>query len=147
VVEVRAAYGSKIGAQKYARRAGRPARNTKWKSSTLKGVATHIDPKPCAGRRDAGSEASVAVVRRLANRAAKDFKYQSADVVELDGRQYECAFYASARSALRGRRAWHAYTFLVREAEYLRIGSATKEPASGSPFRRTKDQASVGPSD
>jgi len=85
------------------------------------GVATHIDPKPCAGIREDVDEASVG--GRAGQPLSRDRKLiPGADAVcAVEGNMAKSAN-ASTWPTWRGRRTWHARTLLVREPGGLRIG-------------------------
>ena len=84
-----------------------------------KGVATHIDPKPCVGGREGIDEASAGARAGRPLSLEKCVIVRSADAVTTaEGNTRERAI-ASARSAPRGLRTRHARTFLAREPGYL----------------------------
>ena len=79
-----------------------------------KGVATHLGPEPCGGRRKATTEASVGV---RAGRAIEPRKCvaQGADaVVPAEGNRSAGAT-ASRSTTLRGQRPRHARKLIARE--------------------------------
>ena len=85
------------------------------------GVAIHIGPEPCAVTREGVGEASVG------ERAGQPLSHDSgaipgADAVQVaEGKTKGCDS-ASAPTAWRGRRPWHARTFLAREPGDLSSG-------------------------
>jgi hypothetical protein len=88
----------------------------------MQGLANHIVPKPCAVGRETGGEASVGVyIGRLIeprkSNSPERRRRRACSEGNMDARGI-----ASAHPALRGRRGWHVYTFLVREPGELRIG-------------------------
>jgi hypothetical protein len=91
------------------------------------GVAIHIGPEPCVAGREASGEAS------LGDGAGQPLSRErkivpGADAVpmaegEMDGRAS-----ASARTARRGHRPWHARTLLAREPGGLAFGRRRRPP-------------------
>ena len=84
------------------------------------GVATHIDPEPCEGRREAVVEASAGA------RAGQPLSHDRVLIPDADTLQYvegNIPQRASARAAgiRRGRRPWHARTLFAREPGDLRL--------------------------
>ena len=82
------------------------------------GLANHIDPEPCVGAREGADEASAGddAGQPLSR---ERFSVPGADAVgSAEGNTVERAI-ASARSARRGLRPWHAWTLLEREPGYL----------------------------
>ena len=97
------------------------------------GVATHIDPKPCAGIREDVGEASVG--GRAGQPLSRDRKLiPGADAVcVVEGNMSKSAN-ASPWATRRGRRTWHARTLLGREPDFLpmvkgKLGGAVTPPA------------------
>jgi hypothetical protein len=85
------------------------------------GVATHIGPKPCAGIREDVGEASAG--GRAGQPLSRDRKrIPGADAVCVAEGNMSKRANASAWTAWRGRRTWHARTLLVREPGDLRVG-------------------------
>ncbi len=90
------------------------------KVSDDKDVASHIDPKPCVGVREGGSEASVGAC--AGRPLSPENSLLGADsVVQAEG---ETAMFVSARASLtrRGRRPRHVQKFLAREPGGLGVG-------------------------
>src|SRR3974390_2018137 len=85
------------------------------------GVANHIDLKLCAGvREDVGEESAKERAGQPLSR--ESYFNPGADAVQTaEGNMNGCVN-ASARSAWRGRRPWHARTLLEREPGDLRTG-------------------------
>ena len=85
------------------------------------GVANHIGPEPCAGIREDVGEASVG--ERAGQPLSRErYLIPGADaVLTAEGNMIGRAT-ASARTARRGRRPWHARTLLAREPGDLRTG-------------------------
>ena len=119
--------------------AGRPARSRWCKSTAMKGVATHIGPKPCAGIREDVGEASAG--ERAAQPLSRDRKLISgADTVcVVEGNMSKSAN-ASTWPARRGRRTWHARTLLVRNREVsgLAVGSTGLTVRGGKARSRSR---------
>jgi hypothetical protein len=84
------------------------------------GVATHIDPKPCAGIREDIGEAS-AGERTGQPLSRESDKSQGADAVSFVEGNTGGHVTASIRPALRGLRPWHVRTLLVREPGDLQL--------------------------
>src|SRR5512145_3194607 len=80
----------------------------------MKGVATHIGPKPCAGIREDVGEASAG--ERAGQPLSRDRKLiPGADAVcVVEGNMPKSAN-ASTWATWRGRRTWHARMLLARE--------------------------------
>jgi hypothetical protein len=78
------------------------------------GLATHIDPKPCAGIREDAGEAS-AGERRGQPLSRESVLTQGADAVSVAEGNMAGHVSASVRSTLRGLRPWHVRKLLVRE--------------------------------
>jgi len=78
------------------------------------GLATHIDPKPCAGIREDAGEAS-AGERTGQPLSRESVLTQGADAVSVAEGNMAGHVSASVRSTLRGLRPWHVRTLLVRE--------------------------------
>jgi hypothetical protein len=78
------------------------------------GVANHTGPESCAVYREVCGEALTG--ERAGQPLSRETTLiQDADVVTLtEGKTVGCDI-ASARAVLRGRRPWHARTFLARE--------------------------------
>ena len=85
------------------------------------GVATHINPKPCAGVREDVGEASAG--EHIGQPSSREIVViPGADAVHLsEGKMDGCAN-ASARPTWRGLRPWHVWTLLAREPGDLWIG-------------------------
>lgn len=85
------------------------------------GVANHIDPEPCAGIREDDGEASAG---EGAGQPLSRERYftPGADAVQVAEGNMVGRASASARSARRGRRPWHAQTLLAREPGDLPTG-------------------------
>ena len=78
------------------------------------GVATRIGPEPCVAGREAGGEASAG------DGAGQPLSRErqvllGADAVEMAEGETNGRASASARTARRGQRPWHAPTLLARE--------------------------------
>ena len=91
------------------------------------GVATHIDPEPCEGRREAAVEASAGA------RAGQPWSHDRILIPDADTLQYvegNIPQRVTARAAgiRRGRIPWHACTLFAREPGDLASGQ------DGSPF-------------
>ncbi len=85
------------------------------------GVASHIDPEPCVGRREATGEASVG--ERAGQPLSRDScVIPGADAVQNAEGNTEGRASASALTARRGHRPWHAWTLLAREPGDLSFG-------------------------
>jgi hypothetical protein len=85
------------------------------------GVAARIGPKPCAGIREGGGEASVG--ERIGQPLSLEKMFISgADVFGLTEGNMDGRVSASARPTRRGRRHWHVRTLFVREPGDLMIG-------------------------
>ncbi len=85
------------------------------------GVANRIGPEPCVGAREGVGEASVGEC--VGQPLSRDsLIVPGADVVRFTEGDMESAKIASARSARRGRRTWHARKLLVREPGGLGFG-------------------------
>jgi hypothetical protein len=78
------------------------------------GLATHIDPKPCAGIREEAGEAS-AGERTGQPLSRESVLTQGADAVSVAEGNMAGHVSASVRSTLRGLRPWHVRKLLVRE--------------------------------
>ena len=78
------------------------------------GVANHIGPEPCVGIREDAGEASVGgcVGQPLSREIGLVL---GADAVTLAEGNTAARDIASAQSARRGLRTWHAHTLLARE--------------------------------
>ena len=84
------------------------------------GVATHIDPEPCEGRREAVVEASAGA------RAGQPLSHDRILIPDADTLQYvegniPQPVIARAAGIRRGRRPWHARTLFAREPGDLRL--------------------------
>jgi Transposase domain (DUF772) len=84
------------------------------------GVATHIDPEPCEGIREAAFEASAGV------RAGQPWSHDRIHIPGADTLQYvegniPQPVTARAAGTRRGRRPWHARTLFAREPGDLRL--------------------------
>ena len=78
------------------------------------GVAPHIGPKPCVGAREGTGEASAGeCVGQLLSR--ERYLIPGADAVSVAEGNTDRRASASAWTAWRGRRTWHAQTLLARE--------------------------------
>jgi hypothetical protein len=87
------------------------------------GVAIHIGPESCAGSREAVREA---LTGEHAGQvwSRERMHISGADAVpDAEGNTNGDAI-ASSRSTRRGRRPWHAWTFLAREPGDLVIGQS-----------------------
>jgi hypothetical protein len=85
------------------------------------GVANRIGPEPCVGVREGVGEASVGeCVGQPLSR--ESLIVPGADVVRFTEGEMKSATVASARSARRGRRTWHARKLFVREPGGLGFG-------------------------
>ncbi len=85
------------------------------------GVANRIGPEPCVGAREGVGEASVGeCVGQPLSR--ESLIVPGADVVRITEGDMVSAIFASARSARRGRRTWHARKLLGREPGGLGFG-------------------------
>src|ERR1700732_4147893 len=78
------------------------------------GLANHTDPESCAAYREVGGEALTG--EHAGQPLSREIDLiQDADVVTFtEGKTSGCDI-ASTRAVLRGRRPWHACTFLARE--------------------------------
>jgi hypothetical protein len=84
------------------------------------GIATHIDPEPCAGIREDVGEASAG--ERIGQPLSRESDIsQGADAVSLAEGNTVGRVSARARPALRGLRPWHVRTLLVREPGDLQL--------------------------
>jgi hypothetical protein len=99
--------------------AGRPDKEYGVKVFDDKGVAIHIDPKPCIGVREGTGEASAGARAGRPLSLEKCGIVQSADAVTTAEGNTDGRATASTRLALRGQRTRHARTFLAREPGYL----------------------------
>lgn len=78
------------------------------------GIANHIGPKPCVGIREDAGEASAG--GRAGQPSSREIGLVlGADAVTLAEGNTAARDIASAQSARRGLRTWHAHTLLVRE--------------------------------
>jgi hypothetical protein len=78
------------------------------------GVATHIDPKPCAGVREDVGEASAG--ERIGQPLSRESDFaQGVDAVSHAEGNTVGHVIASVQSTLRGLRPWHVRKLLVRE--------------------------------
>ena len=85
------------------------------------GVANHIGPEPCAGIREEVGEASVG--ERAGQPLSRErYFIPGADAFQTAEGNTVGRANASARTARRGRRPWHARTRLAREPGDLRTG-------------------------
>ena len=85
------------------------------------GVANHIDPEPCAVIREDVGEASAG--ERAGQPLSREiYLIPGADAIRTAEGNVIGRANASARSARRGRRPWHARTLLAREPGDLRTG-------------------------
>jgi hypothetical protein len=84
------------------------------------GLATHIDPKPCAGIREDAGEAS-AGERTGQPLSRESVLTQGADAVSVAEGNMAGHVIASVRSTLRGLRPWHVRKLLVREPGDLQL--------------------------
>lgn len=97
------------------------------------GLANHTDPESCVAHREVGDEALTGA-RAGQPLSRETFLIQDADVVTLTEGKRSGGAIASGRAVLRGRRPWHARTFLARKpgdlqfdhspAGVVRIGNA-----------------------
>jgi hypothetical protein len=87
------------------------------------GIASHIGPEPCAGRREAVGEASVG--ERAGQPLSRDScVIPGADAVQNAEGNMKGRASASAPTTRRGQRPWHARTLLVREPGDLSSGQS-----------------------
>ncbi len=87
------------------------------------GVATHIDPEPCAGLREDAGEASAG--ERAGQPSSRDsIELPGADAVQNAEGNTSGRASASAPTTWRGRRPWHARTLLAREPGDLPFGQS-----------------------
>ncbi len=78
------------------------------------GVANHIGPEPCAGTREGAGEASAGEC--VSQPSSREIGLvPGADAVTLAEGNTAAREIASAQSARRGLRTWHAHTLLARE--------------------------------
>ena len=85
------------------------------------GVATHIDPKPCAGTREDIGEASAG--ERTGQPLSRErVVIPGADVVQVTEGNMAWRVIASAPTTRRGRRTWHVRTLFAREPGDLQLG-------------------------
>jgi hypothetical protein len=94
------------------------------KVSDSKGIANHAVPESCAVYREVQREALTGV--RVGQPLSRErVMLQGADAVgSAEGNTYRCDT-ASAWTALRGRRPWHARTLFVREPGDLLVDHST----------------------
>jgi len=78
------------------------------------GVATHIDPEPCAADREAGGEASAGEHIGQPLSRERTVILGADGVIQSEGNTGGCAI-ASIGPARRGRRPWHVCTLPARE--------------------------------
>ncbi len=98
-----------------------------------KDLASHIDPKPCAGVREDAGEASVGACAGRKLSLVNNLSGADA-VVSAEGNTKVLAI-ARAPSTRRGRRTRHAQKFLAREPGYLGVGQSVRcWSASGRPM-------------
>ncbi len=87
------------------------------------GVASHIDPEPCVGCREATGEASVG--ERAGQPLSRDScVIPGADAVQNAEGNMKGRASASASTTRRGRRPWHARTLFAREPGDLSSGQS-----------------------
>jgi len=91
------------------------------------GLATHIGPKPCGRVREGTREASAGEQARPAIEPRKSDRPGCRRCYD-GGRQHGRARQASARTARRGHRPWHAWTLLAREPGDLRPDQGVLRP-------------------
>ena len=85
------------------------------------GLANHIGPEPCAGIREDAGEASAG--ERAGQPSSRERKLiPGADAVPLAEGNTDGRAIASAWTARRGQRPWHARTLLAREPGDLWTG-------------------------
>ena len=78
------------------------------------GIANHIGPEPCAGIREGVGEASVG--ERIGQPLSRESTLiLGADVVPVTEGNTDGRDNASAQTARRGRRTWHARTLFARK--------------------------------
>ena len=77
------------------------------------GVATHIGPEPCVIGREAGGEASAG--DGVGQPLSRERNIPGADAVVMAEGETDGRANASAWTARRGQRPWHAQTLLARE--------------------------------
>lgn len=96
------------------------------KVSDSKGLASHAVPESCAVFREECREALTGV--RVGQPLSRErIVFQGADAVgSAEGNMYRCDT-ASAWTALRGRRPWHARTLFVREPGDLLVDHSAYE--------------------
>ena len=100
------------------------------------GIAIHIGPEPCAGVREDVGEASAG--GRAGQPLSRDRKLVlGADAVCVAEGNMSKRANASAWTARRGRRTWHARTLLVREPGDLLVG---RRPAGSDGPRREGEE-------
>jgi hypothetical protein len=90
------------------------------------GVANHIGPAPCADVREDVGEASAGVGAGQPWSRERYF-IPGADAVQVAEGNMVGRANASARSARRGRRPWHAQTLLAREPGDLPTGQRSSQ--------------------
>ena len=84
------------------------------------GLATHIDPEPCAGTREDIGEASAG--ERIGQPSSRESDFpQGADAVSLAEGNTAGHVSASVQPTLRGLRPWHVQKLLVREPGDLQL--------------------------
>jgi hypothetical protein len=84
------------------------------------GVASHIDPEPCAVIREDGGEASAG--ERIGQPLSRESDFsQGADAVSLAEGKMGGRASASVQPTLRGLRPWHVRTLLAREPGDLQL--------------------------
>ena len=94
------------------------------KVSDSKGLANHAVPESCAVHREVRREALTGV-RVGQPLSCESYKFQGADAVSVAEGNTESCVIASAWTALRGLRPWHARTLLVREPGDLLVDHST----------------------
>ncbi len=100
------------------------------KVSTSKGLANHTVPESCVSYREVRREALTGV-RVGQPLSCESYKFQGADAVSVAEGNTESCVSASAWTALRGLRPWHARTLLAREPGDLQLGHRCKWSVSG----------------
>ena len=94
------------------------------KVSTSKGLANHTVPESCVSYREVGREALTGV--RVGQPLSREsFKFQGADAVSVAEGNTDRRVTASAWTALRGLRPWHARTLLAWEPGDLLVDHPT----------------------
>ena len=107
------------------------------------GVANHIGPEPCVGVREHAGEASVGeIVGQVMSRENR--LILGADALREAEGNTKGRTIASARSARRGRRPWHAKTLLDRELGDLTADRGRCESIGRGPHREGEELKPMG---